>query len=54
VIAVHRSSATNKSYVYDLDTTLSFPEPFESYVKKALLVIPHINKVYRRYTIWNL
>ena len=35
VIAVVKDSITQKSLVYDLDTVLSFPCPFESYISQC-------------------
>jgi hypothetical protein len=49
VIAVYKDNVSSKSYVYDLDTTLGFPETFEVYLDKALVELPNIKNKYKRY-----
>jgi hypothetical protein len=48
VILIHKNATTFKSYVYDLDTTLNFPEIFEVYLSKALVELPNIMRKFRR------
>jgi hypothetical protein len=36
VIAVHKDFNKKKSFVYDFDSTLDFPEEFNNYVNKAI------------------
>lgn len=52
VIALHRSKASKESYIYDLDTLLSFPDRFINYYQKALPVLKNIRKeFYRKYRV---
>ncbi|CAF0810619.1 unnamed protein product [Brachionus calyciflorus] len=48
VIAIHKDMSLLKSNVYDFDTILNFPEPFESYAKNSFPYMPHLPKEFDR------
>ena len=47
-IVVHKNPNNQTTYVYDLDTLLSFPEIFQTYVRKCFLPVSKLNEKYTR------
>ena len=48
VFAVHKSMVDKKAYVYDFDTLMRFPEPFESYFSKSFNTTRKLSEKYVR------
>ncbi|MBN3306083.1 protein N-terminal glutamine amidohydrolase isoform X2 [Amia ocellicauda] len=48
VILLHECNKEQKSFIYDLDTVLPFPCPFDQYAREALQSDDFINPTFRR------